>query len=64
MDVRIAIDPDVCLGTAQCEALAPDAIELDDDGIARVRAGATLPRDLADEIVGKCPSGAIRIEED
>ena len=46
----------------QCELLAPDTFELDDDeGTARIVGDADVDRALAEQVVDKCPSRAIQI---
>ena len=57
---RISIDESLCQGTGSCLSLAPDAIELDELGIARVvDAGAELPDAVVAKLVSICPSMAI-----
>ena len=34
MLVRVAIDPDACIGSGECVAVDPEAVELDDQGLA------------------------------
>jgi ferredoxin len=63
-NVFIEIDADVCIGIGKCEELEPNAVDLGDDGISRVRAGIALPRERAEKIVKRCPSGAISITGD
>ncbi len=58
MDVQLIIDPDVCVGYGECVAEDAEAVELTDDGCARVRL-ATLDRARADRICAACPVGAI-----
>lgn len=44
-DVRIGkvvVDKDKCIGSASCVAIAPDLFELDDDGKAIVKDGASV----------------------
>ncbi len=36
MPVRLIVDPDACIGSAECVALDPEAVELDEHGTARV----------------------------
>jgi ferredoxin len=61
MTVHIIVDPDVCIGSGECVATDPEAIELDDTGCARV-----LIRELdearATDICDACPVGALSIE--
>ena len=59
---RLEIDRSLCSGYGICEAVAPDAIELADDGVARLRT-AELGREEALEAVASCPTGAITAVE-
>jgi len=60
--VRLTLDTEVCIGVGQCELLAPDTFELDDDeGTARIVGEADVDRALAEQVVDKCPSRAIQI---
>ncbi|MEM7286705.1 MAG: ferredoxin [Actinomycetota bacterium] len=62
MSVRLTVDRDVCIGVGQCELLEPDVFRLDDDEeLAEVIGEGALPRDRAEAIVDRCPSGAIAI---
>ena len=61
--VRVQVDAVVCLGVGQCELTEPEVFELDDEGIAVVVGDGRLPRERAEAIVDKCPSGAISIAE-
>ncbi len=57
---RLVIDADLCQGTGECAALAPDLIEFDALGIAVVRdRAASVDAALAQRIAATCPSGAI-----
>ncbi|MEU2660833.1 ferredoxin [Streptomyces sp. NPDC007325] len=61
--VRIAIDPDLCMGAGQCALVAPEVFTQDDDGFGTVLPGredgegATLVR----EAVRACPVQAISL---
>ena len=58
--VRMAVDDTRCIGSGQCELLAAEAFEVDDDsGIASVVGTGRLARAAALELVDRCPSGAI-----
>lgn len=60
--VPMAIDDDLCIGVGQCELLEPEVFRLDDDeGRAHLINDGRLPRDRAETVVDKCPSGAISI---
>ncbi len=58
--VIVAVDDARCIGGGQCELLADDVFEVDDDtGVASVLAPGLLARATAVELVDRCPSGAI-----
>jgi ferredoxin len=63
MAARVIIDPDLCIGSAECNRLAPEAFRLDEDlGISVPLPGADradLDRLYAAE--SGCPTGAITI---
>lgn len=63
---RVTVDPDLCVGTADCVRLAPTAFELDDrDDIATVTPGAAdTPVDQLRRAAYECPTGAITVDED
>ena len=60
MPVHVIVDPDACIGSAECVALGPEAVELDEHGTARM-----LVRELEDEgakgLCDACPIGALSI---
>jgi ferredoxin len=58
MDVRLVIDPDLCIGYGECVGEDPEAVRLDDDGCARPIV-ASLSRDRAERLCAVCPTGAI-----
>lgn len=60
--MRVSIDPELCQGAGECLAIAPDRIELDELGVARLTAGDDLPDELAERLERTCPSMAITTE--
>ena len=63
--VALRVDTEACIGGGQCEMLAPEVFEVDDDtGIAAVIGTGRLPRSRALEVVERCPGRAIAIVED
>ena len=61
--MKIAVDPKLCSGHAQCNAHAPDVYELDDSGYCLIRE-AEVPPALEDQAragASACPEGAITI---
>ena len=53
-----------CMGHGRCYSLAPDILESDDEGYVTIAGGDPIDmpddqRELADELAGTCPEGAI-----
>jgi ferredoxin len=62
--MKITVDRPRCAGTGNCEALAPDAFELGDDGIVRLlRDDFDATGDEVAEAVRSCPTGALAMIE-
>ncbi len=62
MSVRLIVDPDTCIGSAECVALDPEAIELDEAGLARVLV-LELDEERAASICNACPVGALSVAD-
>jgi ferredoxin len=62
--MRIVHDPSACASLGMCEAVAPEVFEIGSDGALRVlnRAPDDGLRDVVEEAVEACPTGALRIE--
>ena len=61
--VKIAVDTAKCMGHARCNAVAPGAFDLDDDGYAVVTAGAVnVPLPQLHNAAGSCPEQAIAVQ--
>lgn len=60
MLVHLIVDPDVCIGSAECIALDPEAVELDEHGTAHVRI-PELEEQRANQLCDTCPVGALSI---
>jgi ferredoxin len=61
--MRVEADREVCVGAGQCELLAPDVFEVDDDGAVRVLQEQPDDAAAARDAVAQCPTGAIRLAE-
>jgi ferredoxin len=61
--LKITIIRDECIGDGACCDDAPNTFELDDDGIACVKAGSTDDRDTILGAARNCPTDAIVIED-
>lgn len=60
--VRVAVDPEVCIGGGQCEMLEEDTFLLDEDTMVSAVVGpGLLPRVRAELVVDRCPGKAISI---
>jgi ferredoxin len=64
MGARVIIDPDLCIGSAECNRLVPEAFLLDEDlGISVTLPGADhVERDRLYAAEAGCPTGAITID--
>lgn len=61
---RVSVDPELCVGTAECVRLAPQAFEIDEDrGVSVPRSGAaTTDLGVLQEAAFNCPTRAIRVD--
>ncbi len=60
--MRVEVDRDFCQGNGFCEAYSPEVFEVDDDGLAQVKADV-VPAELraaAMKAVDSCPNAALR----
>ena len=62
MDVRLVIDPDLCIGYGECVAEDAEAVALNEDGCARPIVDR-LPLARAERICAACPTGAISVTD-
>ncbi len=61
--MQVTVDPDLCIGSAECVRILPSGFEIDE---AR---GVSVPQppagdadfDALAEVVRSCPSGAVRV---
>jgi ferredoxin len=58
MLVHLIVDPDACIGSAECVAFDPEAIELDEHGTARALV-SELDESRAEALCDACPVGAL-----
>lgn len=63
-DLRLLIDRDLCVGFADCVAEAPDAFEIDEEGIAVFKAPESVSRGRLLDACAACPVDAITVYED
>lgn len=62
--VRVVIDRDLCVGFADCVAEAPDAFDIDDEGIAVLTEPERSGRARLLDACAACPVDAITVFED
>jgi ferredoxin len=64
--IRVRVDRERCEGYSQCNALAPQLFELDDDGISTPLVGEVPPDllDLVQDAADRCPTQAILVLAD
>lgn len=58
-DLSIEIDTDLCVGFGDCVEVAPEAFELDEDGIAFLTAPGNVDRGTLVDACRSCPVDAI-----
>jgi ferredoxin len=64
--IRVTVDPELCVGTAECVRLAPQAFEIDEHrGVSVPRSGAATT-DLAvlQKAAFNCPTRAITVDSE
>lgn len=64
--MRVIVDLELCQGHAQCEDAAPEIFEVGDDALSHLRM-QDPPEQLRpriEEAARRCPTDAIRIEDD
>jgi ferredoxin len=62
MLVRLIVDADNCIGSAECVALDPEAVELDEQGTARILI-PELEEARAIALCDACPVGSLSVAE-
>ena len=66
MVMRLKVDAEACQGHNRCKVLAPELVDLDDEGYAVVRGDGEVPPDLrgkAQLAVDNCPEFALSLED-
>jgi len=62
--VKVAIDPDKCMGHGMCYGLAPNVYTDDDEGYGQVIGDGTIGDDeAARNGVANCPESAITVTD-
>lgn len=63
-DVRVVIDRDLCVGFGDCVTEAPDAFDLDDEGVAVFTTPEASIKSCLLDACASCPVDAITVFED
>ena len=60
---RVTVDPDLCIGSAECVRILPDGFQIDETRGVSVPQPAARSADLGllAEAVRSCPTGALRV---
>ncbi|MGH1491639.1 MAG: (4Fe-4S)-binding protein [Acidimicrobiales bacterium] len=59
----VKLNVELCIGVGNCELLQPDHFTIDEDtGIAELTGDGVMAVAAAEEVVDRCPSGALSIE--
>ena len=59
---KVIVDPDLCIGSASCVAIAPDIFDLGEDGKAYVKEGADMSQvEAILDAARSCPTEAIKV---
>lgn len=66
MSLRVSIDPDLCIGSAECVRVSPASFAIDEArGVSvPLPAAAEAPRAVLEEAERSCPTGALRVRRD
>ncbi|NLD72694.1 MAG: ferredoxin [Chloroflexi bacterium] len=62
--MKARVDKNVCIGTANCVAIAPEVFQLDNHGLSEVVDPNAGTDDLLREAAEECPVQAIILEDD
>lgn len=63
LPLNVTVNREVCIGAANCEFFAPEAFEVDDDGLVVIRDANVASPESIRAAAANCPSGAIAIEQ-
>ena len=58
---KVTIDETLCTGCGLCASVCPDAFEVADDNVARVKGDSCAGQDI-NEVASQCPVEAIKVD--
>jgi ferredoxin len=65
--MRLTVDQEACQGHNRCKVLAPELVDVDDEGYVVIKGDGHVPDGLrakAQLAVDNCPEFALSLEED
>jgi ferredoxin len=62
MSVRVTVDRELCIGSANCVHITDDAMQLDEEGVAGVVHAAAASPEQFHRAARSCPTGAITVD--
>jgi ferredoxin len=57
--IRLTVDPELCMGSGTCLAVAAELFDMGVDGAARPIHALIEPNTKLDEAISRCPTAAI-----
>ena len=63
ISAQVTVDPDLCIGSAECVRLLPSGFQIDEArGVSVPQAPASsADLDVLADVVRSCPTGAVRV---
>jgi ferredoxin len=62
--MKARVDRSMCMGSAMCVDIAPEAFELDDEGLSHATGSGTQDEAQLREAAETCPAQAIELMDD
>lgn len=59
--VHVTVDPELCMGSGTCIAVAPDLFDISEDGTAEPRRPVTAAGEQLSRAISRCPTAAIHM---
>jgi len=61
--MQVTVDPDLCIGSAECVRILPSGFQIDEArGVSVPQpAASSAEPDVLAEVVRSCPTGAVRV---
>lgn len=59
--VHVTVDPELCMGSGTCIAVAPDLFDIGKEGTAEPRQPVTAASEQLSRAISRCPTAAIHM---